>query len=102
VKNKGSIIRKIVYLLMLFAALFAGYFIYDMSQAGQMAANACMRATPGMPVEVFLSKFSEKDYKIIQGAKYLMIVPKKGLGRNHCKVEHDGLKISSAKAGFND
>jgi hypothetical protein len=53
-------------------------------------------------VEVFLSKFSEKDYKIIRGAKYLMIVPKKGLGRNHCKVEHDGRKISSAKAGFND
>ena len=83
-------------------AVFAGYFAYDMSQAKRMATDACIRATQGMPLEDYLSKFPEKDYKIIRRAEYIMIVPKRGMGRNHCTVSHDGQKIIGSKTGFND
>jgi translation initiation factor RLI1 len=83
-------------------AVFAGYFVYDMSQAKHKAADACIRATQGMSLEDFLSNFSEKDYKIIRRAQYLTIVPKRGMGRNHCTVSHDGQKIIGSKIGFND
>ncbi len=82
-KNKSSIVRKGIYLIILCMAVFAGYFAYDMSQAKHMAADACIRATQGMSLEDFLSKFPEKDYKIIRRAEYIMIVPKRGMGRNH-------------------
>ena len=55
-----------------------------------------------MPLEYFLSKYSEKDYKIIRRDEYIMIVPKRGMGHNHCIVAHDGQKIIGSKAGFND
>ena len=83
-------------------AVFAGYFAYDMSQAKHMAADACIRATQGMSLEDFLSNLPEKDYKIIRRAEYIMIVPKRGMGRNHCIVSHDGQKIIGSKTGFND
>jgi translation initiation factor RLI1 len=67
-----------------------------------LAADACIRATQGMLLEDFLSTFPEKDYKIIRRAQYIMIVPKRGMGRNHCTVFHDGQKIIRSKAGFND
>jgi hypothetical protein len=101
-KNKNSIARKGIYLVILCMAVFAGYFAYDMSQAKRMAADACTRAAQGMPLEEFLSKFSEKDYRIIRSAEYLTIVPRRGMGRNSCIVSHDGRKITGAKAGFND
>jgi hypothetical protein len=101
-QKKTSIVRKVIYLIILSVALFAGYFAYDMSQAKRMAADACTGAIQGMPLEDFLSQFSEKDYKIIRRAQYLMIVPKRGMGRNFCTVEHDGKIITESKAGFND
>jgi len=55
-----------------------------------------------MPLEYFLSKYSEKDYKIIRRPDYTIIVPKRDMGRNHCTVSHDGQKITGSKAGFND
>jgi hypothetical protein len=65
-----------------------------------LAVDACIRATQGMPLEDFLSKFPEKDYKIIRRAEYIMIVPKRGMGRNHCTVSHDGQKITGTKTGL--
>ena len=101
-KNKNSIVRKGIYLIILCMAVFAGYFAYDMSQAKRMAADACISATQGMSLEDFLSKFSEKDYKIIRRTEHIMIVPKRGMGRNNCTVSHDGQKIIGSKTGFND
>jgi hypothetical protein len=101
-KNKNSIVRKGIYLIILCMAVFAGYFAYDMSQAKRMAADACIRATQGMPLEEFLSKFSENDYRIIRRTEYIMIVPKRGMGRNSCTVSHDGRKIIESKTEFND
>jgi hypothetical protein len=101
-KNKSSIFRKGTYLLALLFAFSAGYFVYDMSQAKRMAADACILATQGMPLEDFLSKFLEKDYRMIRRAEYVMIVPKSGMGRNYCTVFHDGQRITGSKAGFND
>jgi hypothetical protein len=101
-KNKSAIVRKVIYLIILCVALFTGYFAYDMIQARRMAADACIGATQGIPLEDFLSKFSEKDYRIIRRAEYLTIVPKRGMGRNHCTVSHDGLKITGSKTGYID
>ena len=43
-----SVVRKIIYGIALLIGLAAGYFIYDLTQAKQMAADACRLATPGM------------------------------------------------------
>lgn len=101
-KNKRTFIRKGIYLIVILTTFFAGYFVYDMDKAKRMAADACKRATPGVPLEEFLSKIDGKNYKIIQGAEYVIIVPKRGMGRNHCMIFHDGRKISGAKTGFTD
>lgn len=101
-KNKSSLVRKGIYLVIFCVALFTGYFAYDMSQARRMAADACIGTTQGMPMEEFLSKFPEKDYKIIKRAEYIMIVPKRGMGRNNCTVFHDGRKIIGSKTGYID
>lgn len=101
-KIKSSKGRKVIYLIILFIGIFVGYFVYDMSEARQLAAGACLRATPGMPLEDFLSKISGDDYKIIRRDQSLMVVPKRGLGRNHCTVSHNGQEITGSKAGFAD
>jgi uncharacterized protein YneF (UPF0154 family) len=96
------VVRRILYVIVLLAGLSAGYFIYDLSSAKQMAADACRLATAGMPVEAFLLKFHEADYKIIRGSETITIVPKRGRGRNACIVVHDGRNIMAAKTGFTD
>jgi len=96
------VVRKIILGIVLLIGVLAGYFIYDLTQAKQLAADACQLATPGISLESFLSKFPEADYKIIRNSEYVMIVPKRGLGRNHCMVAHDGRIITGAKAGFMD
>ncbi len=98
----NSVFLKIIYGLLLLGGLWVGYFIYDLYQAKQMAAAACIRSLPGLPLKDFLSKFPDRDYKIIREAKHLMIVPKRGLGRNYCRVEHDGQNIIGSNTGFND
>jgi hypothetical protein len=82
--------------------LFAGYFAYDMMQAKRVAVDACIGAAQGMPLEDFLSRFAEKDYRIIRRDEYVTIVPQRGMGRNNCTVFHDGRKIIGSKGGFND
>ena len=101
-QKKSSIVRKGIYLIISFVAMSAGYSTYDMSQAKRMSADACISATQGKPLEDFLSKFTEKDYKIVRRVRYLTIVPKRGMGRNSCTVEHDGRIITGSKTGFND
>jgi len=101
-KHTGFVVRKAIYAVLSLFAIFAIYIMYDMGQAKRMAADACTRAIQGMPLEDFLSAISEKDYKIIKRSDYVMIVPKRGMGRNHCAVSHDGRKIAGSKAGFND
>jgi hypothetical protein len=101
-KYKSPVIRKVIYAGLLLLVFFAGYFVYDMSQAKRMAADVCIGATPGMPLEDFLSKLPEKDYRIIRRAEYLMMVPKRGMGRNSCTVSHDGQKITGSKTGYKD
>ncbi|MEW6672969.1 MAG: hypothetical protein AB1427_14785 [Thermodesulfobacteriota bacterium] len=101
-KSKRSVFGKGISLIILLAVFFAGYAVYEMSRAERMAEDACKLATPGTPLEDFLLKFSEMDYRIIRNAEYVVIVPKKGMGRNHCTITHDGLKITGAKAGYAD
>lgn len=101
-KQNSSVLRKAIYAGLLLLAFFMIYFVYDLIQAKRLAADACKHATEGKPLEDFLSEFSEKDYKIIRGADYIMLVPKRGMGRNHCTVTHDGQNITGSKAGFND
>jgi uncharacterized protein YneF (UPF0154 family) len=96
------VVRWILYGMVLLVGLSAGYFIYDLSSAKQMAANACRFTTAGMPVGEFLLKFPESDYKIIRGSESITIVPKRGMGRNSCIVAHDGRIITGAKSGFAD
>jgi hypothetical protein len=100
--QKGSIVRKAIYLLLLLIAVFVICTIYAFNQAKQMAADICKKATPGMPLEDILSAVSEKDYKIIRSSEYTIIVPVKGMGRNHCTITHDGHIIRTAKHGFTD
>ncbi len=95
-------VRRVIYGAVLLIGLSGGYFVYDLTQARQMSADACLRAKPGMPLDEFLPKFPAGDYKIIRSAEYVIIVPKRGMGRNSCLVEHDGLKITGAKTGFAD
>lgn len=95
-------VRKIIYGFALLVGLLVGYFIYDLTQARQMATDACRLATAGMPVEDFLLKFPEADYKIIRKPEYAIIIAKRGMGRNSCTVTHDGRTISGAKTGFTD
>jgi hypothetical protein len=101
-KNKSSIVRKGIYLIILCMAVFAGYFAYDMSQAKRMTADACLRATKGMSLEDYLSNFSKNDYIIIRRTEYIILVPERGMGRNYCSVSHDGQRITGSKTGFND
>jgi hypothetical protein len=101
-KHTGFAVRKVIYAVLSLLAIFAIYSMYDMGQAKRMAADACTRATQGMPLENFLSAISEKDCKIIKRPDYVMIVPKRGMGRNHCSVSHDGRKITGSRTGFND
>ena len=97
-----SAFRKIIYGIVLLTGLLAGYFIYDFAQARRMTADACSRAAAGLPVEKYLSKFSKEDYKIIRRSESILIVPKRGMGRNYCTVAHDGRIITGAKPGFVD
>ena len=101
-KTKSSLVRQGVYLVIFFVTLFAGYFAYDVSQAKRMADDACIGAIQGKPLEDYSSKFPAKDYRIVRGSKYVMIVPKRGMGRNSCTVFHDGEKIIGSKTEYID
>lgn len=101
-KKIRPVVRKVIYALALLAGISAGYFVYDMMKARQMTADACRRATKGMLLDDYLRKFPEKDYKIIRGADTILVVPKRGLGRSHCTVVHDGRTITGVKEGFID
>ena len=97
-----AIVSKVMCVVLLLLTILVIFVIYDMSQAKRMATDACTRATQGMLLEDFLPQFHEKDYLITKRDKYIMIVPKRGMGRNHCIVAHDGRRITGSKAGFND
>ncbi len=101
-KRIKPVIRIIIYGIVLIAGLLAGYFIYDATQAGRMAADACDSAEAGQPVEEYLSKLSKEDYRIIRRSETIMIVPKRGMGRNYCTITHDGRIITGAETGFMD
>ncbi len=101
-KNIGPVVRKIFYAISLFVGLSAGYFVYDMSQAKRMAKDACHLAKQGMLLGDYLRIFSENDYKIMHSADHIWVVPKRGMGRNHCTVQHNGRIITGAKAGYID
>jgi hypothetical protein len=101
-RPKGSVARKAIYLFLLLIVIVVIYTIYDFRQAKQMAAEVCKSAVPGMSLDNLLSTVSEKDFKIIRKSEYTLIVPRKGLGRNHCTVTHDGRLITGSKSGFAD
>ncbi len=101
-KDKSSVVRRIVHAVLLLLAFWVIYYIYEMRQAKLMTVDACNRAVRGTSLEDFLKTFSPKDYKIIQRTEYAMIVTKRGMGRNHCTVSHDGQKITGSKTEFND
>jgi hypothetical protein len=101
-KHNSSVIRNFVYAVLLLLAFLAIYTIYDMRQAKNLAADVCNSAVKGIPLEDLLSKLPKNDYKIIKGTEYIMIVPKRGMGRNFCTVSRDGQKITGSKTRFND
>jgi len=91
----------IVVFILLFA-LTAGYTLWDMRQARNMAADACYHAVKGKQVDDYLTAFSTKDYRIIKNDKQCILVPKRGMGRYQCVVSLDGQVITGSKAGFFD
>jgi len=101
-KKRRALILKTIYGFIFGMAIFAGWFFYDISQAKRQAADACRLAKPGMSLEDYLAQFGQKDYIVIRRADNVMIVPKRGMGRNHCMVSHDGRNITAAKTGFTD
>ncbi len=101
-KCKSSLFRRGIIAVLLLLALFTAYTIYDMSQAKRMAANACNHAVKDMSLEEFLATIPKEDYRIIRSSDHTMIVPRRGMGRSHCVVYHDGLKMTGAKAGLID
>jgi hypothetical protein len=101
-RRGGSLFRKVAFLLILIIAVLAIYTIYDFNRAKGIAAAICKSALPGMPLEGLLSAVSEKDFKIIRSSDHVIIVPKNGMGRNHCTVSHDGRIIRGSKQGFSD
>ena len=101
-KKNRPFVRGIIIAMALFIGFLIGYFFFDLNQARHLAADACRQATSGMPLEEFLSTFSEEEYKIIRTSENVLIVPKRGMGRNHCTVLHDGRTISDAKTGITD
>lgn len=100
-KIKPSV-RYILYGVVLVAGLAAGYVVYDLNAAKHLAAGACREAKPGMLLGDYLAMFPASDYRIIQSADRIVVVPKRGLGRNSCTVTHDGRKITGAETGFAD
>jgi len=101
-KLKRFIFRKAIYAALLILAFLGIYTIYDLQQARIMAVDTCNRAIKGLLMEDFLAALSAEDYKIIKSSEYVIIVPKKGMGRNFCTISHDGQKITGAKTGFNN
>jgi hypothetical protein len=101
-KRKGSVVRSVIGLFLTLLAVLAVYMFLDMRQAKNMAAEACGRATIGMPLDDLLPAFSKKDYRTIKGPQEIIIVPKKGMGRFNCTVSHDGRKITGSKVSFMD
>lgn len=83
-------------------ALPAGYTLWDMMQARNMAAHACAHAVKGKQVDEYLSVFSKKDYRIIKNDTQCILVPRRGMGRYQCVVSLDGQVITGSKAGFFD
>ncbi len=67
-----------------------------------MAAGACGQAAAGIPVEELLFKFPEAVNKIIRGSERITIVPRRVMGRNHCRVNYDKRVLIGAKTGFAD
>ncbi|MCE5275027.1 MAG: hypothetical protein ABFD70_00085 [Syntrophaceae bacterium] len=91
----------IVVFILLFA-LPAGYTLWDMEQARNMASDARAHAVKGKQLDEYLSAFSTKDYRIIKNDKQCILVPKRGMGRYQCVVYLDGQVIAGSKAGFFD
>jgi hypothetical protein len=101
-KRISSVLRRVTGLVLTLFAILALYAFLDMRQAKQMAVEACVSADKGMLLDEFLTTIPEQDYRVIKGAREIIIVPNKGFGRNNCIVSHDGLKIISAKVNFVD
>jgi hypothetical protein len=101
-KKKRPVVRSVIGVLLALLALLAVYTLVDMRQAKNMAAEACGRATIGMPLDDLLPAISKKEYRTIKGTQEMIIVPKKGMGRFNCTVSHNGSKITGSKVSFID
>ncbi len=101
-KKKVSAVRWISYVVIGVIACLGLYTLYDMRQAKHMAAEACSRAVPGTLLDDFQKSFSTGKFAVIKSTDSILLVPKKGMGRNFCKVLHDGRKILSSKTSFVD
>lgn len=101
-RRKIGPVRIISVLTLLAALLAGGYFLYDMRQGKRLAVEACTAAKEGMPLDDFTSKLSPQDYRIVRDTNAIMVVPKRGMGRNYCRVSHDGRQITGFSTGATD
>lgn len=95
-------LKKSVVIIILLIALPIGYTLWDMRLARHMAADVCGKAKKGMILEDYLSTLPRKEYRVIVNDRECILVPRRGLGRYHCVISHDGPVITGAKTGFLD
>ncbi len=101
-KKKISAARWTWYVVIGVIACLGLYTLYEMHQAKHLAADACGRAAAGMSLNDYLKNFSTGEFAVIRSSDSIILVPKKGMGRNSCTIAHDGQKILSSKASFAD
>jgi len=101
-KKKISAVRWTLCVAIGVIACLGLYTLYDMRQAKHMAAAACGRAVAGLSLNDYLKNFSTGEFAVIRSSDSILLVPKKGMGRNSCTVTHDGQKILSSKTSFAD
>ncbi len=101
--NRRIPVRRLVAaLLVALVAGLAAYTALDLRRAKGLATEACARAREGMPLDEYLRAGAGADYRLIKGPQEILLVPRSGMGRYHCAVSHDGLKITGAKVNFLD
>ena len=101
-KPRRSLLRILFGVCAALGAMVVAFVVTDMRQAQAMAGDVCKHAIVGMPADEFLASLPRKNLRLIQAPNRYIVVPKKGMGRYNCTIDHDGLRIKSATVNFLD